>query len=169
MWRPVESVRMQRWRPGAKTTEVQARVALVCASNDNGRPFTGSTNLIYWRWLTVVDWVASGSRPCISKTPEITCTHVAHDFSVKLSPCMCSYIRLTWLDTCVYLSLVVVLVHVCVHLIWLDSDESCCVPWQSSKSAVYCLLRLDRPMMMNLTSYIKVKVLWNFDDGSIHL
>ena len=25
--------------------------------------------------------------------------NLAHDFSVKLSPCMCSHVRLTWLDT----------------------------------------------------------------------
>ena len=31
--------------------EVEARVPLVCASTDNGRPFTGSTRLIW----TVVD------------------------------------------------------------------------------------------------------------------
>ena len=43
---------MQRRRPGVKTTEVQARVALVYASNDDGRPFTGGTNLICQRWLT---------------------------------------------------------------------------------------------------------------------
>ena len=29
---------MQRREPGAKTTEVEARVALVCASTDDGRP-----------------------------------------------------------------------------------------------------------------------------------
>ena len=38
---------MQRRRPGGKTTEVEARVALVCASTDDGRPLTGSTNLIW--------------------------------------------------------------------------------------------------------------------------
>ena len=63
----VEGVRMQRRRPGAKTTEVEAHVALVCASTDDGRLLTGGTNLIW----TVVDWVASGSGPCISKMPEI--------------------------------------------------------------------------------------------------
>ena len=55
---------MQRWGPGAKTTEVEARMALVCASTDDGRPLTGGTNLIW----TVVDWVASGSGPCIKGT-----------------------------------------------------------------------------------------------------
>ena len=55
---------LQRWGPGAKTTEVEARVALVCASTDDGRPLTGSTKLI----RTVVDWVASGSGPCINGT-----------------------------------------------------------------------------------------------------
>ena len=50
--------------PRAKTTEVEARVALVCASTDDGRPLTGGTNLIW----TVVDWVTSGSGPCINGT-----------------------------------------------------------------------------------------------------
>ena len=52
-WRA--TVRVQRWGPGAKTTEVEARVALVCASTDDGRPLTDGTNLDW----TVVDWVAS--------------------------------------------------------------------------------------------------------------
>ena len=42
---------MQRRGPRAKTTEVEAHVALVCASTDDGRPLTGGTNLIW----TVVD------------------------------------------------------------------------------------------------------------------
>ena len=59
---------MQRHGPGAKTTEVEARVALVCASTDDGRPLTGGANLIW----TVVDYSeASG---------------------VKLIPCMCSHV-----------------------------------------------------------------------------
>ena len=45
-------------------TEVEARVALVCVSTDNGRPLTGITNLIW----TMVDWVASGSGPCTNGT-----------------------------------------------------------------------------------------------------
>ena len=40
---------MQRRRPKAKTTEVEAH--LFCASTDDGRPLTGGTNLIW----TVVD------------------------------------------------------------------------------------------------------------------
>ena len=44
---------MQRQGPGAKTTEVEARMGLVCASTDDGRSFTGGTNLV---WM-VVDWV----------------------------------------------------------------------------------------------------------------
>ena len=40
---------------GPLTTEVEACVALVCASTDDGRPLTGGTNLI----RTVVDWVDS--------------------------------------------------------------------------------------------------------------
>ena len=38
-----------------KSTEVEARVALVCASTDDGRPLTASTDLIW----TVVDWVTN--------------------------------------------------------------------------------------------------------------
>ena len=41
---------MQRRRPGVKTTEVQARVALVCASTNDSRPLTGGRNM-----PTVVD------------------------------------------------------------------------------------------------------------------
>ena len=48
---------LQRQGPGAKMTEVEARVALVCASTDDSRPLTGDTNLIQ----TVVDWVTSGT------------------------------------------------------------------------------------------------------------
>ena len=68
--------------------------------------------------------------------------NLAHDFSVKLSPCMCSYVRLTWLDTYIYLWWLYLYMY---------------------------LLAQARPMMTNLTSYIKVKVLLNLDDGSIHL
>ena len=42
---------MQRRGPGVKTTEVEARVALVCASTDDGRLLTDGANLIW----TVVD------------------------------------------------------------------------------------------------------------------
>ena len=38
---------MQRRGPGAKTTEVEAHVALVCVSTDDSRPLTGGTNLIW--------------------------------------------------------------------------------------------------------------------------
>ena len=41
---------MQRWGPGVKTTEVEARVALVCASTDDGKPLTDGANLI---WVVV--------------------------------------------------------------------------------------------------------------------
>ena len=54
-WRA--TVRVQCRGPGMKTTEVEARVALVCASTDNGRSLPGTTNLIG----TVVDCFASGS------------------------------------------------------------------------------------------------------------
>ena len=69
-----------------KTTEVEARVELVCVSTDDGRSLTGGTNLIG----TVVDCVASGSGPCINGT--INSRNLACDFGVKLSPCMCSHI-----------------------------------------------------------------------------
>ena len=55
-WRA--TVRVQCQGPGAKMTEVEARVALVCASTDDGRSLTGSTNLIW----TMVDSVASGEQ-----------------------------------------------------------------------------------------------------------
>ena len=47
------TVRVQSQGPGAKTTEVEAHMRLVCASTDDGRLFTGGTNLV---WM-VVDWV----------------------------------------------------------------------------------------------------------------
>ena len=37
---------MQHRGPRAKTTEVEVRVALVCASTDDGRLLIGGTNLI---------------------------------------------------------------------------------------------------------------------------
>ena len=40
------TVRVQCRGPGAKTTEVEARMALVCASANNDRPLTSDTNLI---------------------------------------------------------------------------------------------------------------------------
>ena len=40
------TVRVQYQEPEAKTTEVEARVALICASTDDGRPLTGGLNLI---------------------------------------------------------------------------------------------------------------------------
>ena len=49
---------MQRLGPGAKTTEVEVCVALVCASADDGRPLIGRTNLVS----------TMGSRPCINST-----------------------------------------------------------------------------------------------------
>ena len=52
------TVRVQCRGPRAKTTEVEARMALVCASTDDGRPLIGTTNLIW----TVVDWLTSGLR-----------------------------------------------------------------------------------------------------------
>ena len=33
--------------PGMKTTEVKVRMALVCASTNDGRPLTGGINLIW--------------------------------------------------------------------------------------------------------------------------
>ena len=63
-WQWRATVRVQRRGPEAKSTEVEARMALVCASTDDGRPLTGGTNLVW----TEVDWVASGSGPCINGT-----------------------------------------------------------------------------------------------------
>ena len=59
-------IRMQCRRPGAKTTEVEARMALVCASTDDGRPLTSDTNLIW----TVVEWFTSASGSCKSNYDE---------------------------------------------------------------------------------------------------
>ena len=89
---------MQRRGPKAKTTEVEVRVALVCASTDDGRPFIGGTNLV----STV------GRRPCINGT-HINARNLAHDFSVKLSACMYSHVSCPGCkmadicDTCIYL------------------------------------------------------------------
>ena len=47
-WRA--TVRVQSQGPRAKRTEVVARVALVCVSIKDSRPFTGFTNLI---WMVV--------------------------------------------------------------------------------------------------------------------
>ena len=61
--RPVEGYcRVQYRGPEAKTTEVEARVALICASTDDGRSSQA-----------VVDWVASRVEfqvggPCINGT-----------------------------------------------------------------------------------------------------
>ena len=49
--RPVDTVRVQYRGLKAKTTEVEARVALICASTDDSRPLIGRLNLIQ----TVVD------------------------------------------------------------------------------------------------------------------
>ena len=46
---------MQRWGPGVKMTEVEVRVALVCASTDDGRPLIGGTNLVDGGSLQVAD------------------------------------------------------------------------------------------------------------------
>ena len=58
-------------------------MALVCASTNNRRPLTGGTNLIW----TVVNWVTSGSGPCINGTHKCQ-PNLADDFGVKLSSCM---------------------------------------------------------------------------------
>ena len=64
------TVGVQHQGPGVKMTEVEARVALVCASTVDSRPLTAGTNLIW----TVVDCVASGERAMDkrhSEMPEI--------------------------------------------------------------------------------------------------
>ena len=63
-WRA--TVRVQRQGPRVMMTELQARLALVCASTDDGRLLTNGTNLIW----TVVYWVTYGSRPCINGTQK---------------------------------------------------------------------------------------------------
>ena len=46
-WRvTVRHVRVQRQGPRAMMTELEARLALVCASTNDGRSLTGGTNLI---------------------------------------------------------------------------------------------------------------------------
>ena len=85
--RPVDTVRVQYQGLEAKTTEVEARVALICASTDNGRPLLGGLNLIQ----TVVDWVASDSGH-MHNLRHSNARSLVHDFSVKLSPCMCSHV-----------------------------------------------------------------------------
>ena len=70
-WRA--AVRVQRHGPGAKTTEVEAHVALVCASTGDGRPLTGGANLIW----TVVDYSVRNLSSLVG---------------VKLIPCMCSHV-----------------------------------------------------------------------------
>ena len=76
-------------------TEVEAHIALVCASTNNGRPLTGGTN-VYGRWLSGSLQVAGGS--CIS---SINARNLAHDFGVKLTPCLCSHVSCP--DTYIYL------------------------------------------------------------------
>ena len=48
-WRA--TVRVQLQGPGAKATEVEEYVVLVCASTDDSRLLTGGTNLI---WTVVI-------------------------------------------------------------------------------------------------------------------
>ena len=84
---PVDTVRVQRRGPEAKTTEVEARMALICASTDDGRPLVGRLNLI----RAVVDWVASDSGR-MHNLRHSNARSLVHVFSVKLSPCMCSHV-----------------------------------------------------------------------------
>ena len=52
-WRAtVRHVRVQHQEPRAMMTELDARLALVCASTDDSRLLTGGTNLL----SAVVDW-----------------------------------------------------------------------------------------------------------------
>ena len=71
--------KVQRRGPGAKTTEVEVRMALVCASTDYGSLLKGHTNLV------------STVRLCINSTHKCL-KFIAHDFGVKLSACMCSHV-----------------------------------------------------------------------------
>ena len=125
---------------------------LVCASTNDGRLLTGSlvprpclpiqegsgnqtssqtVPKLIW---TVVDWVASG----ISKRHPVINARIAHDFGVSLVHS--SVVTLATLagemtGICDYL---------CVMKFGLNTWQwqSFCVPWQSSESAVSCLLRL---------------------------
>ena len=71
-------------------TEVEVRVTLLCVSTDNGRPLTGCKTLM-WTVVEVVDLVTAGSQPCIN-SPHKHPRNLAHDFGVKLSPCMSSHV-----------------------------------------------------------------------------
>ena len=102
LWRATVGVQSQG--PGVKMTEVEAHVALVCTSTDDGRLLTGSTN--YGQWLTGSLQVVGHAYMAL-----INARNLAHDFDVKLTPCMCSHISLPgwrngWHTWYLYLSLV---------------------------------------------------------------
>ena len=74
------TVRVQRWGSRAKTTEVEVRVALACASTDNGRSLRQYKFSIDGGSLQVADH---------AEMALINARNLAHDFGVKLSTCMC--------------------------------------------------------------------------------
>ena len=76
------------YRPGMKTVEacVATYFWFVLLPTINGSLLTGDTNLI----RTVIE-IASGTRGHV-QTALINARNSAHDFGVKLSPCMCSHI-----------------------------------------------------------------------------
>ena len=93
----------------------------------------------------------------------ITARNPAHDFSIKLSPCICSHNNCPgWRNGCNLLAYVIpsylwwgllylisspslsYYAHVTV-----DSDKPCCVPWKIIKQAVCGLLRLAPQWWIN--------------------
>ena len=71
--------------------EVEACVALVCASTYDGKQLTGSTNTI---WMPVEQWLTGSLQVAghDAQTAVINARNLAHDFGAKLSPCMCSHV-----------------------------------------------------------------------------
>ena len=71
-----------------KTTEVEVCVTLACASTNNGRSLRRYKFSIDSGSLQVADH---------AQMALINARNLAHDFGVKLSACMCSYIScLSW-------------------------------------------------------------------------
>ena len=101
------------------------------------RPSTAGCSQTVQIW-TVVE-VTSG-KCHLAWTALINATNSAHDFSVKLSPGVCSYMA----GICVLGYLWCGLSYLCVLKFGLrvDSDKSCYMPWQISKPPVCCSFRL---------------------------
>ena len=96
-WRSISWSMWSQWRSDCQSAvsatrskddwswSMRGNLILVCASTDDSRPLTGSTNLI---WI-VVDWVASswGYTYTALKRQKLSSR-----FRCKLSSCMCSHI-----------------------------------------------------------------------------